>query len=310
MSIVLDDAASRATRMPAGMIDSVVDLNAAYRAFKDGIGPRPIPRRCGGALFLKTWFGEPVPAGKCDDGLTWTPAFCLKGASPWSTVSGTTGPMNGYMQLTQAGGAYQRGQIVDNTCTDLKPVLSETYVHMWEKNYDLTGPCTPESNATFCARLGRNCGAVTDADNCGTVRTVASCGACAGAEICGGDGTANVCAVRSTSYEAESASNGFSGKAVPAACAEAFSKFGHDSSTQAAAGTCSGGYKVRFLGDTSSNHVTVNNVSAPAAGTYAMRVYAYASSRAASTSASTAPRAGSSWCRAPAGTPRSRSTPP
>ena len=72
---------------------------------------------------------------------------------------------------------------------------------MWDENYDLPGACTPESNAAFCARLGKNCGAVTDADNCGTTRTVSSCGSCLAPEICGGDGTPNVCAAPSTSYE-------------------------------------------------------------------------------------------------------------
>jgi hypothetical protein len=261
--------------MPPGMVDSVVDLNAAYLAWKDGIGGKPIPRRCGGALFLNTWFGEPVPPGKCDDGLTWSPGFCLRGANPWSTVAGTTGPMNGYMLLSQASGAYQRGQILGNSCDTLKPVLSETYVHMWDKNYDLAGPCTPESDATFCARLGRNCGAVTDADNCGALRTVASCGACPAPLTCGGDGTPNLCALPSTSYEAEASGNTFSGGALPAACAEAFSKFGYGSSSEAAAGACSGGYKVRFLGNNSSNHVTINNVYTATAGTYPLTVYAY-----------------------------------
>ena len=275
VSIILDDAASRASNMPSGMIDSVVDLNAAYLAWKNGIGSKPVPRRCGGALFLNTWFGEPVPPGKCDDGLTWAPGFCMKGASPWSSVSGTTAPMNGYMQLTQAGGTYERGQVVDNACTTLKPVLSETYVHMWERNYDLAGPCAPESDANFCSRLGRTCGTVTDADNCGNPRTVSSCGSCLSPEVCGGDGTPNVCAIPSTSYEGEAAANTFSGGALAYPCAEAFSKFGQGASAEAAAGTCSGGHKVRYLGNTSSNHVTVNNVYAPAAGTYAMTVYAY-----------------------------------
>lgn len=39
-------------------------------------------------------------------------------------------------------------------------------------------PCVPESDATFCARLGASCGSATQFDNCGATRTVASCGAC------------------------------------------------------------------------------------------------------------------------------------
>ena len=39
----------------------------------------------------------------------------------------------------------------------MKTVLSETYVHMWERNFDLPSPasCTPESNAAFCAPPGQ-----------------------------------------------------------------------------------------------------------------------------------------------------------
>jgi hypothetical protein len=50
--------------------------------------------------------------------------------------------------------------------------------------------CIAESNADFCARLGKNCGSVTAPDDCGTTRTV-SCGACGANEACT---AANVCA--------------------------------------------------------------------------------------------------------------------
>jgi glucose/arabinose dehydrogenase len=53
--------------------------------------------------------------------------------------------------------------------------------------------CTPESDATFCSRLGKNCGSVTGTDNCGTSRTVSSCGTCTSPQTCGGGGTSNVC---------------------------------------------------------------------------------------------------------------------
>jgi len=41
------------------------------------------------------------------------------------------------------------------------------------------GVCTPESDADFCARLGKNCGQVAGTDNCGSGCSVVSCGACA-----------------------------------------------------------------------------------------------------------------------------------
>jgi chitinase len=53
--------------------------------------------------------------------------------------------------------------------------------------------CTPESNTTFCSRLGKNCGSVTGTDNCGVSRTVSSCGTCTSPATCGGGGTSNVC---------------------------------------------------------------------------------------------------------------------
>jgi hypothetical protein len=90
VTVVLDDAASRAKAMPIGMTNSVTDLNIAYLAFQSGVGPKPVPRRCGGALFLNAWYGEAVPAGKCDDGLSWAPGFCSRGTNPWSVVANTT----------------------------------------------------------------------------------------------------------------------------------------------------------------------------------------------------------------------------
>lgn len=60
-------------------------------------------------------------------------------------------------------------------------------------NQIVYGTCTAESNATFCSRLGKNCGSVTANDNCGTSRTVTSCGTCTSPQTCGGGGTANVC---------------------------------------------------------------------------------------------------------------------
>lgn len=52
--------------------------------------------------------------------------------------------------------------------------------------------CTAETDAAFCARLGKNCGSVTAADNCGASRT-ATCGSCASPQTCGGGGQANIC---------------------------------------------------------------------------------------------------------------------
>jgi len=65
--------------------------------------------------------------------------------------------------------------------------------------------CTPETNAAFCSRLGKNCGTVTGADNCGQTRTVSSCGSCTSPQTCGGAGTPNVCGTASCTPETNAA---------------------------------------------------------------------------------------------------------
>jgi hypothetical protein len=273
VQVILDDAASRTKVMPDGMTNSVVDLNNAYLAYLAGVAPRPVARRCGGALFLKTWFGEPVPAGKCDNGLAWAPGFCTRGSQPWSTVAGTSAPMNGYMQLTGGGGSYKRALVSNGNCGTLKTVLSETYVHMWERAFDLAGSCSGETNGAFCSRLGKSCGTVTANDNCGITRTV-SCGGCDSGESCGGDGVPNVCGSGdSRTYEAESLSATLAGSAVVSICPEAYSKVVGGQDPGGTTGACSGGAKIRYIGDGSGNHVTFNNVNVPSAGSYTLKVW-------------------------------------
>jgi len=65
-----------------------------------------------------------------------------------------------------------------------------------------------------------------------------------------------VSALTVTSYEAEASGNTLSGKAAVAACT-----------------TCSGGKKVRFIGDGAANYVIINKVSAASAGSYTLTVY-------------------------------------
>ena len=59
-----------------------------------------------------------------------------------------------------------------------------------------------------------------------------------------------------TSYEAEAVGNTFSGSAAPGPC-----------------GGCSGGTKVRFIGNNATNFLTVNNVNVGAAGNYVLTIY-------------------------------------
>jgi hypothetical protein len=277
VSVALDDSASLTRNLPTGMVNSVVDLDTAYLGYQAGLGPKPVPRRCGGALFLNTWFDEPVPAGKCDNGLTWAPGFCITGNAPWSTVSGTTAPMNGYMQLTQNGGKYKRGAIVNGACGPMKTVLSETYVHMWEPSYDISAPstCVSESNASFCARRNKDCGAVTGTDNCGRTRSTSSCGSCASGESCGGGGVPNVCGNNaSIVIEAEASGNTLAGDASTSVCtAAAYAKSLAGFDADDISGACLGGQKVRYLGG-SGDYVVINNINAPSAGTYTLTAYA------------------------------------
>jgi hypothetical protein len=281
VQVVLDDSAARARAMPGTMTNSVVDLNTAYQAYLGGMGLKPIPRRCGGAQFLKTWYNEPVPPGKCDDGLSWNPGFCDMGTAAWSTVAGTTAPMNGYMQLTKAGGGYRRGlPQTDGSCGTMKTVLSETYVHMWERNYDMTpsASCVPESNATFCGRRAFNCGPFTGTDNCGNQRTVSNCGVCVSPATCGGDGRPNVCGRPTTRiYEAEAPGNTLNGSAYVYACPQAYTKPIGANDPELVPGTCSGGARVRYLGNGSTNHVVVNNVNVATTTMYTMTVHASSS---------------------------------
>jgi len=50
--------------------------------------------------------------------------------------------------------------------------------------------CTPESNAQFCADLGKNCGLVSGTDSCGLSRSAIPCGTCTAPATCGNN---NVC---------------------------------------------------------------------------------------------------------------------
>src|SRR5262249_20294653 len=59
-----------------------------------------------------------------------------------------------------------------------------------------------------------------------------------------------------TSYEAEAAGNTFSGSTAPGAC-----------------NGCSGGTKVRFIGNNTTNFLTINNVNVGAAGNYVLTIY-------------------------------------
>jgi uncharacterized protein YjbI with pentapeptide repeats len=113
--------------------DTYEALNSDWEKYQDNLAAKPVPRRCGGALFLNYYYGEPVPAGKCDDGLSWANASSAADSRKWSTVSGTTAPMSSYMLLPKdATHPLKRGVTADT----LQVVLSETYVHTWDAASD------------------------------------------------------------------------------------------------------------------------------------------------------------------------------
>lgn len=53
--------------------------------------------------------------------------------------------------------------------------------------------CSPESDATFCAALGLECGPAAGVDGCGQARSIASCGTCLAPGLCGGGGIPGSC---------------------------------------------------------------------------------------------------------------------
>ncbi len=109
------------------------ELSTSYLAYRRGYAPKPSPIRCGAGLFLNTpAFGEPVPPGKCDTGLTFTLSSggYPSGYKRWNTVPGTTAPMNASMLMKNISSTpFMRAAT--------RPILAETYIFMWDPNHVL-----------------------------------------------------------------------------------------------------------------------------------------------------------------------------
>jgi hypothetical protein len=119
-----------------------------------------------------------------------TNAFHLENESGTNLSGSMTVPNTGGWQtwstVTKSGVALAGGSHV------YKLVIDAAGFNI--NSFSVSGAsCTPESDASFCSRLAKNCGSVTANDNCGTSRTVSSCGSCTSPQTCGGGGTANVC---------------------------------------------------------------------------------------------------------------------
>jgi hypothetical protein len=125
--------------------------------------------------------GQTLAGTASDPDLNATIAYSLQSGPTWLTVA-TNGAVGGTPPA--AGNFTAQVRVTDNGGLSNTATLNLTVTG---------GTCTPETDATFCSRLGANCGARTGPDNCGGTRSVASCGSCVAPESCGGGGTANVC---------------------------------------------------------------------------------------------------------------------
>jgi len=102
----------------------------------------------------------------------------------------------GYFSLVNMASGFCP-DVFGNVTTDT------TYVHLWtcsgldNQSWQFSpvykGGCTPESDASFCARSGATCGAMNGVDNCGSARAVVNCGPCPSLMQACGISTANVC---------------------------------------------------------------------------------------------------------------------
>jgi hypothetical protein len=140
----------------APLISASDELGVSYEAYRAGQGPKPVPTRCPGALYLNAKYGEPIPATQCDTFVSWidptaNPGYPL-GSQPWSSVSGTTAPMNA-IQLMPSG------DITNDVPDDFlrtagQPIVSETYTFLWEPNHTLAGSLIGGSAGQNRASLG------------------------------------------------------------------------------------------------------------------------------------------------------------
>lgn len=116
-----------------------------------------------------------------------TIASSTAGASIRYTSDGST--------PTPTTGTPYTGPVIVNSSSTLRAIAFKTGMTdstVTSASY-IISTCTPETDAAFCSRLGKNCGTVTAPDNCGQSRTVSSCGTCTSPQTCGGGGVPNVC---------------------------------------------------------------------------------------------------------------------
>ena len=142
-------------RPPTNYSLSAADkLYTAYQDWQQGRrSTKPVPRRCAGWLLIKAAnYNEVIPSGKCDPYLT--PAFNLSGnlnidlvfgAATWASAGATAQPYSANMVLDSPSDSGQMTACtrehpdVFGQCDSGAgpfPVISETYIHLWDPPYD------------------------------------------------------------------------------------------------------------------------------------------------------------------------------
>jgi hypothetical protein len=129
-------------------------LDTAYQQWKVGVRTtKPVPLRCAGHLLLFVLYRERIPAGKCDPYLTPTTDLLsdggtgyVVGAATWASAGAGAGPYTTTMLLDSPTDTVNP---VMSVCTRKTlvgigecdpgfgpfPILSETYVHLWDAPY-------------------------------------------------------------------------------------------------------------------------------------------------------------------------------
>jgi hypothetical protein len=171
-----------------------------------------------------------VNSGKCLDAVNTTKGTRLAQSTCNGSLTQVFLPLSvirsGYYTMNNAASTY---------CIDVESGITyeNTVVHQWSctgatnQSWQfglIAGPCTPEGDATFCTRLGANCGQMKGSDNCGTIRAVRNCGPCPSIVQACGVTTPNVCGVigktnlaqggTATASVAGAAGNAFDGDAM------------------------------------------------------------------------------------------------
>jgi len=130
--------------------------------------------------------GLPAARGEACEGFFGSPRFCWEAAKPAGTALDCLGSVCRY--LCNWDSLPTPLPCPEGLVCGTEQVVYPEYP-MW---ISICVPCVAETDAEFCARLGKDCDEVSQLDNCHAPRT-ANCGTCEPPAECGGWGEANVC---------------------------------------------------------------------------------------------------------------------